>query len=445
MNSRLTVAIILVLLLVVAPCYTQTWLPVGPGINCGYVIYGVEDIYVTKDNSKLLIAGTIASDGHCDTMRTVLTWDGDNYYQSAIADSSHAQSRLVFEFNNKTYAHGSFIPSSDFTLNIINDENEWEPIINGVTGALQDVRIKDGKAYISGWLDECDGVPCNLVCTYDGQHAEPYYTGPEMGGFGYCIEIYNDTVFVGGNFSGPGYPHELYGTGTCCKVVGSHIEDITSDYLGGGAIFDMEIFDGKLYLAGTSHVNDNIRHTLFYYDKGSLHTLPTEPNMQIEAIKSYKGGLYVTGPFDKIGETPCNRVARWDGYSWTCLCNENFSGNYGFMRDIEVWKDTLYIGGSFRGIGNVETKCIAKMDAALSALFPHDIQEQLNVALYPSPTLFYITIEANRPVDVKIYSITGQLIEILSANQKHVVDVQSYAAGLYIAKCGDVVKRFIKS
>jgi hypothetical protein len=418
--------IILIPLLMVESGFSQTWLPVGPGITCGngQQVYTVR---VNENNSKLIIAGFIITNGSCDTMRTVLTWDGQEYV--ALGNNQTAnQSTLAFEFQNKIYASGPLIgPVSNPIEFSVNLNGIWENVTNSYDGTAFDCVIHDGIAYMAGGFSFCSGMPCGLVCSFDGQQVLPYYTGSPEGDLAYSVEVYQDTVYIGGNFTGNDGLSSL-GYNKCCKIVNGQLEKVMNGInAGGGICYDLEVFDDKLYIGGwMKAVGFGAEgHYMYYYENGQLHTLPVEPDFNVTAMRAYNGGLYVAGDFNNIGEMPCNRIARWDGHEWTCLSNDMFYYQNGIncgadcIRDIEIWNDTLYIGGRFHRIGEDTLKRIAKLDMALSEAFPVKVTEQqrqeLKLTIYPNPATHELNItlppSANARDIIAVYDVHGRLIK----------------------------------
>lgn len=445
MKMRLIVIINMVLLLAAKPCFSQTWLPVGDGIGC-HQAERVHDISIAYDNSKLLIAGFIIQNGLCDTMRTVLNYNGVEF-QSIATSTIGTESTLAIEYNGNIYCSGFLVsqPDPNMNFNIKTEEGIWDTVPHGYDGSAQDYFVRDGIVYLAGSFSTCGSIPCDLVCSYDGQQVSPYYTGAQASGGGYAIEEYQDTIFVAGSYTAPNGLH-TQGYSNCSKIVNGQLERVGQGFHNSGAFYDMEQYDGKLFMGGASSAYGITGlHTIYYYENGQLHTLPTEPNNVVNAIKAYNGGLFVAGDFTEIGDMPCNNIARWDGETWTCLNHEELQFIWYTIKDIEIWNDTLYIGGGFDHIGDTELKRIAKLDMALSEAFPVNITEQqrqeLKLNIYPNPAKHELNITlpigASAKDVIGVYDMHGRLIQeqvvgkyggILS------VDIQHLSSGMYVLR-----------
>jgi hypothetical protein len=78
-----------------------------------------------------------------------------------------------------------------------------------------------------------------------------------------------------------------------------------------------------------------------------------------------------------------------------------------------------------------------------------DINKNIDIVIYPNPTLKNITIESPQQALIEISNLQGQLIKKLEANgNKTIVDVSSFPCGLYIVKVktekGVAFKKFVR-
>lgn len=78
------------------------------------------------------------------------------------------------------------------------------------------------------------------------------------------------------------------------------------------------------------------------------------------AVVDGSGNLYIGGGFTVAGEVVANRIAKWNGSSWTALG----SGMNGGVRALAVSGNDLYAGGSFTTAGGSAANNIAKWDGS---------------------------------------------------------------------------------
>lgn len=73
-------------------------------------------------------------------------------------------------------------------------------------------------------------------------------------------------------------------------------------------------------------------------------------------MKSVNGKLYIGGYFTSISDTIANYIAIWNGSKWGRLGSGLDDAPY----SIEVGKTGLFVSGSFRKAGNINSSAIAK-------------------------------------------------------------------------------------
>ncbi len=76
------------------------------------------------------------------------------------------------------------------------------------------------------------------------------------------------------------------------------------------------------------------------------------------AVLDTTGNLYIGGGFTVAGDVVANRIAKWDGNSWSALG----SGMNSAVLTLAVMGDDLYAGGNFTTAGGVPANRIAKWD-----------------------------------------------------------------------------------
>ncbi|MGP1347500.1 MAG: hypothetical protein ACTS3F_12660 [Phycisphaerales bacterium] len=95
-------------------------------------------------------------------------------------------------------------------------------------------------------------------------------------------------------------------------------------------------------------------------------------NLTVNTLAVYDDGtgpaLYAGGFFTTAGGVTVNRVARWDGTSWSALTGPSGTGLNGAPFAMAVYDDgsgpALYVGGAFSQAGGVTVNNIAKWDGA---------------------------------------------------------------------------------
>uniref|UniRef100_A0A7S0Z8T4 Protein kinase domain-containing protein n=1 Tax=Ostreococcus mediterraneus TaxID=1486918 RepID=A0A7S0Z8T4_9CHLO len=172
-----------------------------------------------------------------------------------------------------------------------------------------------------------------------------------------------DEMFVGGSFDGVGgasIENVAKWTGSSWEAIGSGVY----------SVFALAYDDarGILYAGGSRWmVNDAC---VAMYDFNNVGTGWSELGSSCDGDWSVKslaldptsGHLYAAGDFTTIGGVSANRVAKWDGTSWTALgtgLNDDASSII-----FDNTNGVLYAGGSFTTAGGVSTHQVALWNGA---------------------------------------------------------------------------------
>jgi hypothetical protein len=133
----------------------------------------------------------------------------------------------------------------------------------------------------------------------------------------------------------------------------------------GGAVFAYAVFDSgsgpELYAAGA--FPDGIAR----WDGSQWLPLPTSPS-GVQALTVFDDGngaaLYATGYFTSIGALSANRIAKWNGTSWSALGSGLAGGISPTGWSLTSFDDgsgaALYVGGEFVTAGGLTANGIAK-------------------------------------------------------------------------------------
>ena len=120
---------------------------------------------------------------------------------------------------------------------------------------------------------------------------------------------------------------------------------------------------GRLALAATSSCQPSW-----------LPTFDAQPGLggSVRALAVFDDGtgpaLYVGGWFSTAGSVTANKIARWDGSTWSALGSGVSGGQFPVVNALDVFDDgsgpALFVGGSFTNAGGVPASRIAKWDGA---------------------------------------------------------------------------------
>ena len=193
-------------------------------------------------------------------------------------------------------------------------------------------------------------------------------------GIVYAVVISGSIVYVGGDFKCAGNvvaSDIAKWDGSTWSALGSGMSYAPGSYSGGAGVRALALDDGgNLYAGGRfnraggvsanriakwdgsswSALGSGIGSAGTYYDGTSVNAL---------AIDS-SGNVYAAGNFSTAGGGSANRIAKWDGSSWSTLGSGMSSTVYALAVD----GSNLYAGGYFTTAGGVVVNRIAKWDGS---------------------------------------------------------------------------------
>jgi hypothetical protein len=354
------------------------WTPLfgeAPGTNGS-----IETSIVFDDGTgpALYVAGEFTRAGGIVANR-IAKWDGVRWSPLGSGmDIQTVNCLAVFDDGDgpALYAGGSFAQAGDVQVNGIArwDGSAWHPVgfgdTVGVSGFVHSMAVFDdgtGPAlYVGGFFSAAGGVPAMRIAKWDGQNWSAVGQGMSGGAGGQvrALQVWDDGT-------GPA----LYAAGSFLEADGAVVNRIAKWTgtawvgLGGGMnthIWDLEVWDdgsgagpclyaaGEFITAGGVTVNRIAR-----WDGSTWTPLGTGMNGVVRALTVFDdagpGGpaLIAAGDFTSAGGVTVNRIAKWDGTSWSPFT----AGANGPLKTLAVYDDgsgagpALHAAGSFVGVG----------------------------------------------------------------------------------------------
>ena len=278
---------------------------------------------------NILGAGSTAAIG-------IASWDGSNW--SALGGGLNGAVLDFAVFDDQSgggpalYLSGSFTGTGSVTANRVAkwDGNSWSPLGFGLSFTTNALEVFDDQ---SGGGESLYAANIDIL-KWNGTS---WFSvgGGLTGGVGYSYPIASDlVVFDDGRGGGPA----LY---------------VAGDFLNAGAV----TANGIAKWNGTNWTG---------LDLGMGGTFPSVHALAVFDDGSGSGpALYAGGAFTTAGGVPTNRIARWDGESWSALSWLG-RGLNGSVNAFAVFDDgggeALYVGGSFTVAGTILANRIAKWD-----------------------------------------------------------------------------------
>lgn len=134
----------------------------------------------------------------------------------------------------------------------------------------------------------------------------------------------------------------------------------------------MCVYNGELYIGGildVCEIDTNIGATKTYIAKwdgmswSQVGLKAGDDCKLINCMIVYKNELYIGGSFTKIGGVSAKNIAKWNGQSWSNLGSGVYGGLFGVLT-MDIFNGELYVGGDFKYANGIATGYIAKWNGS---------------------------------------------------------------------------------
>jgi hypothetical protein len=335
--------------------------PAGTGVNNTVNALAVYD---DGGGPALYAGGHFVTAGGV-TVNRVAKWDGTAWSAlsgpGATGVSNGVNALAVYDDGGgpALYAGGSFTEAGGVTVHSVAKWNgsAWSalsgPAGTGTSSSVQELAVhNDGGGpalYAGGSFIEAGGVVVNGIARWDGTgwSALSGLSGAGVAGSVSALAVYD-----------PGTGSALYAGGFFQAAGGQDVGNVAR-WNGAWSALSTEVGAGMDF---------GIVHALAVFDDG--------------------GGkdLYAGGAFVRAGETTVNRIARWNGETWSALDGPAGSGMDGEVRALAVFDDgggpALYAGGSFTTAGGVTVNHVARWDGTEWSALPGPFHPGTDAAVH---------------------------------------------------------------
>ncbi|MFO0826590.1 MAG: hypothetical protein U0572_00430 [Phycisphaerales bacterium] len=391
----------------------NSWSSLGTGAANGVSsdVYALTTIDAGDGTAPALYAGGIFTTAGGVTANRIARWNGSSWSAlgtgSAIGVSSDVNALAAFDggvVGPVVYAGGIFTTAGGVTANRIARWNgsAWSApgadSAKGLNGMVRALTVFDDGAgggpalYAGGFFTTAGGVTANRIAKWNGSSWSSLGAGAANG---VNNEIYALTVFDDGSGSGPA----LYAGGFFTTAGGVAANRIAKwngsswSSLGTGSangvnftVRALTVFDNgggggpALYVGGAFTTAGGVTANRIAKWNGSSWSplgagAANGVNNVVYALTSFDDGsgngprLYVGGEFTTAGGATANRIARWNGSSWSPLGTSAANGVNGFVYALTVFDNgsgpALYVGGAFTATsGSVAANRVAKWNGS---------------------------------------------------------------------------------
>ncbi len=247
------------------------------------------------------------------------------------------------------------------------DGTHWQPIGSGIlNGKVTAIGEYQGELIVGGQFNDAGGQLVGNVASWNGTQWSPLGTG--LDDLIHAFTVFRGELYAAGEFTKTGggtlVNHIARWDGVQWRPVGTGIDKALDpevwalsvgpddrlyasgqfDTAGGAPAFNVAVWDGIAW--------------------GSVGGgLPGPQNGIVYDQAWYQGKLYASGNFDLIsGGSNMEKVAGWDGVSWSAAGVFPDTQILSEVRSLEVFGGSLYAGGNFSEASGADAMRIARFD-----------------------------------------------------------------------------------
>jgi trimeric autotransporter adhesin len=313
----------------------SSWSALGSGM-AGYYGYAAEapqPVYaLAVSGSELYVGGDFTratnTGGASVTVHNIARWDGSNW--SALGSGVDSAVHALVVLGSDLYVGGVFTRATNaggvvVTVNRIAKWNgsSWSALGSGVNNDVNALAVSGGDLYAGGNFTTAGGVMANAIGRWNGSGWSALGSGMARDDDGYILSV--SALAVSGD--------DLYAGGGFLTAGGVTVNSIAK-------------WNGSSWSA---------------LDSGMGRPDGVPPYVYALAVSG--SDLYAGGSFTVAGSVSANRIAKWNGSSWSALG----SGMNGRVHALAVSGSDLYAGGEFTTAGGKASAYLAKAQIILPA------------------------------------------------------------------------------
>ena len=333
---------------------------------------------VAVSGSDVYVGGSFTRAGSVNATN-IAKWNGSNW--SALGGGVNNQVYAIAVQGTNVYAGGKFTAAGGISVNFIARWNgtSWSALgsglNNGVSGYVYTLAAPpEGQvgAYAGGIFGsaiQSNGslLTVNYITRWNGSSWSALGGGVNSTVYGVTV-VLND-VYVGGEFTTANY---YSFTNVSDWVTANHIAKWNGSWSALTDIYNRNGVDGyvnaisvsgsDVYVGGnfrTFNAGGGIATNIARFGGGpiwrTLGAFTNGVNNYVTTVELSGTNVYVGGAFTQAGGTSANRIARWDGYSWTALSN----GLNSTATALGTGDGHVYVGGGFTTAGGKSSEGFA--------------------------------------------------------------------------------------
>jgi len=369
----------------------------------------VEILYNDTINDVLYAAGNIMINSKADSI--IILRYKNNVWDTLPAIFDATVKDMIL-FNGELYVAGGFtyIDTLKFCgiAKYTNDNFYFVGegfCYNNENGGVGKLKIINDTLYAMGYFKGSGEKEINNIAKWNGVEWQNVYNFPDYGfaSVVYDINIFNNEIFVGGNFHSDTLDDFI-------KYDGQNWVKPKLDVYGSlSAVSFIDIYKDKMFVGG--NLCEEQGTYIAMYDGSKWFTDGFQPSLGVTLCsKEYNNELYIGGKFSDFGGMPAQYIVKWDGTQFCKLQGALDLGER--VLDIEFYHDTLYTC-SGNSINYYTGSYYSDTCFVWDNIDEKTIQKN-SITIYPNPTnsTFNIKLNTKTPleIEISIFSINGNQI-----------------------------------
>jgi hypothetical protein len=322
----------------------SSWSSLGTGTNDL-----INDLEIV--GNELYVGGNFTTAGNLSA-KYIARWNGTAW--AALGSGLNSQVNTLYWTGSELLVGGYFTTAGGNAANRIAKWNgsSWIALSTNFNGPVKALGLAGGNIFIGGIFSSVENLaPNNII--------KKTPTSWETLGRGcsddiYTIAISGNNVYVGGRFKNIGgiaAAHIAKWNGTTWSALGQYgVGELENDYY--TEVRAIVVNGNDVYVGGfITNVNGNAVEAIVKWNGTSWSSLGSGltnngSHATVYCLTLIGNDLYAGGDFVTAGGNPANRVAKWNGSSWSALG----SGSNSTVSDLVSIGTDLYALGSFTGI-----------------------------------------------------------------------------------------------